>query len=140
MADRPATMVSPETVCFIIVKAREYMGKDVVTIPDPGSNASDDAMSSVLEDHTDDPSQVELADIIDSLNDDEKIDLVALAWLGRGDDTADNWERLRTEALTARHTTSTAEYLMGMPMLPDYLEEGLAQFGLSCTDYEARHL
>lgn len=140
MADRPATLISSEKVCFIVVKAREYMGKDMVTIPDPGSNASDDAMSSVLEDHTDDPSEAELADVIDSLNDDEKIDLVALAWLGRGDDTADNWERLRTEALTARHTATTAEYLMGMPMLPDYLEEALSQFGISCAEFEQGRL
>lgn len=140
MADRPATLISSEKVCFIIVKAREYMGKDVLTIPDQGSNASDDAMSSVLEDHPDDPSEMELATFIDGLNDDEKVDLVALAWLGRGDDTADNWERLRTEALTARHTATTAEYLMGMSMLPDYLEEGLSQFGISCADFEAGHL
>lgn len=140
MAERPATLISTDKVCFLIVKAREYMGKDVVTIPDPGSNASDDAMTSVLEDHSDDPSEQELADFIDNLNDDEKFDLVALAWLGRGDDTADNWLRLRTEALTASHTASTAEYLMGMPMLPDYLEEGLSQFGLSCIEFESGHL
>ncbi|HLU91919.1 MAG TPA: DUF3775 domain-containing protein [Pedomonas sp.] len=140
MAERPATLISTEKVCFLIIKAREYMGKDVVTIPDPGSNASDDAMTSVLEDHSDDPSEQELADFIENLNDDEKFDLVALAWLGRGDDTADNWSRLRTEALTASHTASTAEYLMGMPMLPDYLEEALSQFGLSCTEFETGRL
>lgn len=140
MAQRPETMISSDMVCFVILKAREYFAKDVVTIPDPASNASDDAMASVLEDHSDDPTEMQLTEFIESLNDDEKIDLVALAWLGRGDDTADNWEHLRTEAMTARHSASTAQYLLGMAMLPDYLEEGLAQFGLSCTDYESRRL
>jgi len=42
-------------VCFFIVKAREFDVKDVVTDPDSGSNPSDDAMISVLEDHADDP-------------------------------------------------------------------------------------
>ncbi len=140
MVDRPATLISSEKVCYIIVKAREYMGKDVVTIPDPGSNPTDDSMAEILEDHKDDASESELTNFIDYLNDDEKLDLVALAWLGRGDDTPDNWERLRTEALTADHTATTAEYLMGMPLLPDYLEEALSQFDISCIEYEGGRL
>lgn len=139
MAERPESLISAEKVCFIIVKAREYMGKDVVTVPDPGSNAVDDGMTSVLEDHTDDPTQVELTDVINSLNDDEKIDLIALAWLGRGDDTAENWESLRAEAIRSREQDA-ATYLMGLPMLPEYLEEGLSQFGLSCAEYEIGRL
>jgi hypothetical protein len=42
-------------VCYIIVKAREFDAKDVVTDPDDASNPTDDAMVSVLEDHRDDP-------------------------------------------------------------------------------------
>ena len=34
--------ISPEKVCFIIVKAREFDAKDAVTDPDPGSNPTDD--------------------------------------------------------------------------------------------------
>ena len=30
--------ISPEKVCFIIVKAREFDAKDEMTEPDPGSN------------------------------------------------------------------------------------------------------
>jgi len=51
----PALSISPEKVCFIVVKAREFDAKDMVTIPDEASNATDDAMMSVREDHTDDP-------------------------------------------------------------------------------------
>ena len=42
-------------VCFIVVKAREFDVKDIVTEPDPASNATDDAMLSVLKNHRDDP-------------------------------------------------------------------------------------
>lgn len=51
----PTLSISPEKVCFIVVKAREFDAKDIVTDPDSSSNASDDAMRSVLEDHADDP-------------------------------------------------------------------------------------
>jgi hypothetical protein len=44
---------SPEKVCFITVKAREFDAKDVVTDPDDSSNPTDDAMVAVLEDHRD---------------------------------------------------------------------------------------
>jgi len=53
MAD-PTSTISSESVCFIIVKAREFDVQDVVTDRDSGSNASDDGMASVLEAHADD--------------------------------------------------------------------------------------
>jgi hypothetical protein len=31
-------------------------------------------------------------------------------------------------------------YLIGIPLLGDYLEDGLNEFGLSCTDFEAGRL
>jgi hypothetical protein len=40
--DAAALTISPEKVCFIIIKAREFDAKDEVTEPDPGSNPSDD--------------------------------------------------------------------------------------------------
>ena len=80
--------ISPEKVCFIIFKAREYDAKDEVTEVDPGSNPSDDKDVSVLEDHEDDPVVEELTSFINSLSEDEQIDLVTLAWLGRDDYSA----------------------------------------------------
>jgi hypothetical protein len=131
----PDLSISTEKVCFIVVKARQFDVKDAVTEPDPASNASDDGMRSVLEDHADDPVRAELASAIWAMNEDEQIDLVALAWLGRGDGELENWDDLRSEALRA-HNDRTAAYLLGMPLLADYLEEGLSQFGESCADEE----
>jgi hypothetical protein len=84
----------------------------------------------------------ELTAFISSLTEDEQVDLVALAWLGRDDNTIEDWETLREEAQRAHRsrTTHTADYLLGMPLLSDYLEEGLAQFGQSCVDVEIEHL
>lgn len=135
----PALSISPEKVCFVIVKAREFDAKDIVTEPDSGSNPSDDNMISVLEDHGDDPVVQELVSFISDLSEDEQVDLVALAWLGRDDNTIDDWPGLREEAARAHRSrpSQAAEYLLGIPLLGDYLEEGLSQFELSCADFPA---
>jgi hypothetical protein len=131
----PDLAISTEKVAEIITKARQFDVKDVVTDPDSASNASDDAMLSVLEDHGDDPVRTELNAIIRGLNEDEQVDLVALAWLGRGDGDIDDWADLRAEASRA-HNKRTAEYLLGTPLLGDLLEEGLVQFGHSLEEFE----
>jgi hypothetical protein len=135
----PSLSIAPEKVCFLIVKAREFDVKDVVTNPGDASNAADDAMISVLEDHSDDPVAQEIRGFIGALNEDEQTDLVALAWLGRGDGTIDDWDELRAEAARA-HNSRTASYLLGMPLLADHLEEGLSQFDQSCDDFEMGRL
>jgi hypothetical protein len=131
--DVPDLSIPTDKLCFIIAKAREFDAKDEVTDPDDSSNASDDAMISVLEDHKDDPVVQEITSVIHDMSVDEQVDLVTLTWLGRGDGTLDDWNNLRAEAARA-HNNRTASYLLGMPLLPDYLEEALSQFGISCEE------
>lgn len=137
--DGPTLSISPEKVCFIIIKAREFDAKDQITEPDPGSNPSDDKDAAVLEDHEDDPVLEELTSFINSLSEDEQIDLVALAWLGREDYSAGDWPAVREEAARA-HNERTASYLLGIPLLADFLEEGLSMLGYSCEDFEIERL
>lgn len=142
MADptEPADLaIDPQKVCFLIIKARAFDAKVEVVEPDPGSNPGDEDMREVLEDYADDPTQQELVSLIEALNEDEQIDLVAMAWLGRGDSTRDDWAELRREAREAR-SDHTAGYLLGMPLLGDYLEEGLTQLGHSCEEFEIGRL
>ena len=129
----PDLSISPEKVCYIIAKAREFDAKDVVTDPDDASNPTDDAMISVLEDHRDDPVVQEIAAAIFGMSEDEQIDLVTLAWIGRGDGSIEDWDEVRAEAARA-HNKRTASYLLGMPLLADYLDEALSQFGHSCGE------
>jgi Protein of unknown function (DUF3775) len=139
MITAPTLSISPEKVCFLIVKVREFDVKDVVTDPDPASNPTDDAMLSVLEDHRDDPTYQELWSFINALTEDEQIDLVALTWLGRGDATIEDWDQLRSEAARL-HNARTAAYLLSKPMLADHLEEALSQFDCSCDEFERDRL
>ena len=131
--------ISPEKVCFVIIKAREFDAKEEVSEPNPGSNPSDDNNVEVLEDYNDDPVVEELTSFINSLSVDEQVDLVTLMWLGREDYTAVDWLTVREEAARA-HNERTAAYLLGTPMLGDLLEEGLSMLGYSCEDYEINRL
>jgi hypothetical protein len=130
LTSAPTLSISPEKVCFFIDKAHQFDVKDAVSDPDSGSNAADDMMLDVLEDHADDPTFQELTSFINALNEDEQIDLVALMWLGRGDGTLSEWDDLREEA-DRLHNKRTAAYLLARPMLGDHLEEGLSMFGVS---------
>jgi hypothetical protein len=137
--DEVTLAISPERVCFIIVKAREFDAKDETTEPDPGSNPSDDKDISVLEEHADDPVVEELTSLINYLSEDEQIDLVTLMWLGRDDYSAGDWSTVRDEAARA-HNNRTAEYLIGTPLVGDFLEEGLSKLGYSCEEFEINRL
>lgn len=117
--------INPEKVRQVITEARMFDAKEEVSDPDSGSNASDDGMVDILEDRADDTIIQELMEFIRSLDDDEQVELVALAWIGRGTYTAAQFDEAVAEA-TRAHNNRTAEYLIGLPLLGDYLEEGLS--------------
>jgi len=119
--------IDADKIAGIIEKARMFDVKEEVTDPDSGSNATDDDMRDVLVDLADDPTYQELLELIRGLNEDEQINLVALAWLGRGTYDLGEWNEALTQARAA-HNNHTAEYLAGLPLLGDYLEGGLAAF------------
>jgi hypothetical protein len=115
--------IDPEKVRLIVDQARMFDAKDEVSDPDSGSNASDDMMVDVLEGLGGDATADELAECIRGLDEDEQVNLVVLAWVGRGE--ASQWEEVLAEARRA-HNARTAEYLLSLPKLGDYLEEGLS--------------
>jgi hypothetical protein len=134
----PTLSISPETVCYLIVKAREFDVK--VPPPDEGeeaSNASDDGEVDILEDRADDPTYLELTEALGALNEDERLDLLALMLLGRGDFEEFDEAREQAEEI---ETATWQSYLLGTPLLGDYLEEGLAALDISCEDFEINRL
>ena len=127
-----ALEISPSKVGYVIVKAREYGAK--VGAWDDSATSDHDA-DSILEDFTDDPTRAELKEFISGLNEDEQVSLVALAWIGRGSYGPDELEEA-LETARAERVNRTEEYLLGMAMLPDYLEEALDRLGYSVEDAE----
>jgi hypothetical protein len=92
-----------------------------------------------LEGQIDDPTAEELHAAISGLSEDEETALVALAWIGRGDFGPEDWDQAAAHARESR-SVPTARYLMGMPLLGDYLEEGAAALGLDLTESECAAL
>lgn len=72
---------------------------------------------------------------IDALNEDEKAHLVAIAWVGRGAFEPEDYDEAVATAL-AEATTPTADYLLGMPHLPENLESGLEALDIDVTEAE----
>lgn len=129
-----------ETLAFIITKAREY---DAEVPPagdeEDGSNAADDGEREILEDGPDNPTGQELEGAIRSLNEPQRIELLALMWLGRGDYDAKQWREALHEAAQDDDAKKT-RHLLETPLLGDFLEEGLSQLGYSIEDYEIGRL
>jgi hypothetical protein len=129
----PELAISTDKVAFLIEKAREFDVKEGATDLDSGSNGADDNMIDVLEDDGSDPVAQEIRGFIAAMTEEEQVDLVSLMRLGRGDGTIEEWDDLRREASDGSNGR-TASYLLGEPLLSDYLAEGLDAFGLTWTD------
>ena len=123
-----------ETLAYIIEKARQF-DAEVPSDAEEGSNAADDDERQILLDTPDNPTAQELRSALDGLNVDEREELLALLWLGRGDYDAGNWSEALKQARQTRTASETA-YLLGTPLLADYLEEGVSALGLSLEDFQ----
>lgn len=125
-----------ERLAFIIAKAREF-DAEVPIEPDAatGSDPADDDERQVLLDTPDNPTEQELRDAIDGLGLPERQELLALIWLGRGDYDADSWPDALRQAAESTIANVT-DYLVGTPLLADYLEEGASALDLSIDDLE----
>jgi hypothetical protein len=132
--DQPIELnISAEKIRDIVLKVREFDLTEFPDDPDPGSDPDEPADPDLVLDEGEDPTESELRDMIDDLNDDEVVDLIALAWVGRGDFSRAEWPEARTLA-RERHGAKSSGYLMGMPTLSEYLDEGLAALGHAGPD------
>jgi Protein of unknown function (DUF3775) len=131
--------IAPDKVCFLIIKAREFDAKVEPEVPDPGDNPTDDDNREILFDYPDHPTVEEIRGFLESLNEDEATELLALVWLGRGDFDIDEWDEAVTEARESPEERRLDAFL-SIPLLADYLEEGLSEHGYSCEDVETGRL
>lgn len=131
--------ISLQKLAFIIEKQREFDAEVPADASDGGSNASDDGGGGILLDTPGNSTLRELRDAITGLNAEEQEDLLALMWLGRGDFTASEWPQAMKLARETR-TKSEPNYLIGTPLLSDYLEEAVASLGLSLEEFTVNRL
>lgn len=125
--------INSETVCRLIILAKEFHAQEAVVIPEEPGNPSGDWAQQMLASHVNDSSFAEFKSIVRDLEPDQQHQLVALMWLGRGDYALDEWDDA-VEYAADNASATTAEYLIAHPMLADYFIEGLAAYGLGCED------
>ena len=104
--------ISPAKVAHVIVRARKF-DADL-----PGSGQGR-----------------ELRAFIAALNEEEQAALTAIMWIGRETFDASEFDEAFDTA-RAEATAPTEDYLMGVPMLADYLEDGLSALGIDPEDAE----
>ena len=127
--------IALDKVCELILRVRAIDVKEGLTDPASGSNPIDDGSVDALTSAPDDATEEEIRDVIAGLNDDERADLIALVYIGRGDMEPEEWGaavRLARER-EAASSLSTADWLIGIPNLADLLDEGLNAMGRSCA-------
>jgi hypothetical protein len=125
--------INTEKVCYVIIKARELESEDEGVEAD-ASNPADDKFVSILTEEAYSTIRQELAGFIDAMDEDEQCELVALAWVGRGDFSAEEWISAVAQA-RERRKGPTSKYLLGIPLLASFLESGLGEFDESCEGF-----
>ena len=127
--DEPAELnIGLDKIQDIVLRARAFDFKDFPDEPDPGADLGVGEDREERLDQGDDPTEAELRELIDDLNEDEIVDLIALVWIGRGDFGKDDLAAARLLA-RERHQGPSSSYLMGIPTLGEYLAEGLSTAG-----------
>jgi len=136
--------LKPETVGHIINRVRELNAGAETVQPDEEAEAYERGQHEVDEtaleqerhdEHEHDPVYQELTAFIAGLSLDAQYELIALAWLGRGDGSRDDFDDL-TALARDRHSDHTAGYLLAMPLLGEYLADGLEAFDFAVSEFE----
>ncbi len=124
----PALDLNPDIVRSVIDTVHEFHAGDDVNLrgDEDDNDVDEDLLAQFADDYSDDPYYEQLTSVINDLEPDQQVSLVALMWLGRGDYSADEWIDALEQAKD-QWTNHTAEYLISTPLLSDYLAEGLDQ-------------
>ena len=126
-----------ETLCRIILRAREYEAQTVDFADDEDADDVDDEQEgtlSVLEDDINDSVEEELKAVFEDLGEDQLAEVIAFCWVGQGTYEAGNWDEAFEEAqsIVSESVDEAISELMDQPMLASVLDSGLAAFDLSC--------
>lgn len=136
---------SPETIDISVDKLAEVVllahayDAQADDIDADDAEAVDGEPQLAAEGRPDNAIGAELRQAIESMSEDEKAFLVALTWIGRGDFESDEFDSAIVTAFE-RNQGSTADYLMGMPMLGEFVEQGAAACGIPVSREEAERV
>ena len=128
--------IGPDTVRLFAGKARaigaglghDYQGGTGHEVEFDGEGADGHPHDGLAEEEAEDLTAREFRELLGDLNVDEASELVALMWIGRGDYDASEFAEAVAE-VKRRTDIKPVRYLLGHPMLGDWLEEGLEAIG-----------
>lgn len=126
-----------ETLCRLIIRARELEAQVPALDPDEDADNVDDfddeggEALSVLEDEINSGVEEEVRSTLEDLADDQLAETLALAWVGRGTYDSSEWDDAFAEASDVGPESAIDE-MLDMPLLASYIEAGLAAFDYSC--------
>jgi len=127
--------ISTDKVAHVVLRSREVDVKTDAWDDERDLDGDDVSSETILEDLPGDATRQELRDFLESLNEDELASLIALAWIGRGTYAPSELDEAISTA-KVEHGGHGVAYLFSLPLLPDYLEDGLDQLGISAEDAE----
>lgn len=91
----------------------------------------------MLEDYPDDPTYRELVGALAALNVDQMEELLAIVWIGRGDDQKEEWRDALAVAGDSRDEHAP-RYLARTPLVAAYIKDGLDALGYPARGYRGR--
>jgi hypothetical protein len=142
----PELNIAADKVCSLIETLRELAGME---IGDPGARSGldqedgDDSADTGFEVRADDPRLGDVEALIAGLNRDERVDLVALALVGRGEFTVDEWHDAKLSAKDSLEDLSTRyvlDFITNDMASAEFLEVGLEAFGVSFAEWDSESI
>jgi hypothetical protein len=128
--------ISKEKLAYIISSAKEQeenAGRWDAVVE---NSFNDNNVPPIAEELHDPAANTSLSEMVDELNKAEKASLIALSMIGRGEVEAKDFAKAMSLA-EAEDTDRAATYLLRIPMVADYLEEGLMKLGCSVKGVHA---
>jgi hypothetical protein len=132
--------IDPDTVKMLAEKAKAAAigldqemdhGVDNQVEFDPDRLTDRHQHDGLAEEEEDNLTREEFIELIEDLNTDEIAELTAIAWIGRGDYSPEEWADALSAAQDRGNDPHPANYLLSMPQLAAHLENGLDSLNIA---------
>jgi len=135
-------LANPERMFFILLKARQVDDLDEDIENDDEDEGDADELE-LLDDESDEDEQLEAEadgaaeylEALQSLSDDERLDLATLLLIGRGDFAVDEWDEARVQA-AAMALSQIPSFIVSISEAGDHIEDALSALGYSFDEFE----
>jgi hypothetical protein len=129
--------ISTAKIARAIARAREHGDVAASWEHQIQKSFHEDLGDAILDSFEGDTARGRLAEFIATLTRDEKASLLAIALIGRGNFSPQNLEAA-VEAARSETVYMEDSYLIGIPMLAEYLREGMEKLGIPISERDEK--